>query len=224
MNEGLMQRLRKLLAMTDPANGASEGEVKNAMRAARRIMDAHNMSLADVVDEGPSRQTDVVSVNATYGRITHWETLLVAYVRMIVGGVFACLRHTDARIDFAGADGRAELCREMFVSLRDYISSRCNGTRVDPGRSYALGFVHALIEEDGRRREGIVNGTAAIVRVDRALSTAAEQHYIQRKQLNLRPTALPRSAPISDDAYELGYHDGVRKAGMRLAAAKGASR
>jgi len=47
-HEEVVRKLQKIMAMADKSNGASEGEIENAMRIARKMMDKYGVSEAEI--------------------------------------------------------------------------------------------------------------------------------------------------------------------------------
>lgn len=57
VNVKLIERIKKMMAMADPKNGASEGEISNATLMINRLLQDHGLSLAQVTASGEKADT-----------------------------------------------------------------------------------------------------------------------------------------------------------------------
>lgn len=78
--QGLLDRLAKLLALADPKNGGTEAECMLAMERAQKMMKEHNLSVAQAAYEGGAKKT-TEKVNVKAGGIINiagykWEITL----------------------------------------------------------------------------------------------------------------------------------------------------
>jgi hypothetical protein len=145
----IRNRIRLLLNLAEN-DAATEGEIENAIRFARRLMDAHHLSEdeckndphAQAADEerGAMGKTEALSVGES---LCSWERRLSAFVKQLVGGVdcyitSSQLRRTDAgaiRYDengrmmikgsvvFYGLDEEARLATEIHDDLAATIAA-----------------------------------------------------------------------------------------------------
>lgn len=170
-NERIIERVRKLLALAGD-DGATDGEIQNAMQHAQRLMGEHHLTEQDLAHEP---QDDYSKVdNAAYGRYSafvgkmafSWELFLANFVESFVG--VPCYIENEVRqvrkngfcifdddgprygkaIVFYGVAEDAMMAVELYDELRILIATmatgRWGGCYRGDGAAYAEGFVSGL--------------------------------------------------------------------------------
>lgn len=120
------ERLRKLIALAE-GEGASRGEIDNALRMAARLMDKHHLSRADI-DDLNARESEAADTMPTMGeargvgtslKLASWEAILYNAVCALIGTVSAhkagpeVIRHNGV----ARTDGRGNARRGMALNF-----------------------------------------------------------------------------------------------------------
>jgi hypothetical protein len=151
-------------------DGATDGEVRNAMRFAQRMMEEHHLTEDDLVDEPEDQeqairnaQTGTVSTSVG-GKHSEWEHDLARFVCTFVGGIkwyysnytspdrdargiARSERHTKS-VTFYGVHEDALIGGQLFDQMRLVIISlaklKFGGCYRGEGRSYAEGFVSGM--------------------------------------------------------------------------------
>lgn len=89
----IKQRIRLLLNLAEN-DGATEGEIDNALRFARRLMDAHHLSEDDIPgnvhDAAAEAECKEMARDHAYGNgtsLASWEKSLASFTSAFVGGV-----------------------------------------------------------------------------------------------------------------------------------------
>lgn len=165
-------RIRKLLNVT-AENNATEGEIENAMRAAKALMMAHHLSEADIAEHNAGVREEIRFAKActytTYKGMQDWETRIGHFVIKFFGTV-DWFRSSDVnktredgtlifdkdgrpetatRLTFYGPEEDVEMAREMFSELCLTVATLARmkfGSIYRPdGRSYANGFGDGLM-------------------------------------------------------------------------------
>lgn len=175
-NDKIKDRIRKLLNLAnDP--GAFQGEIENAVAAARKLMNNHNISEAELMEENVSVEEQArrskYAQQDTYTagvNVSLWENWLMIAICELVGTVNSYktsevhIRRNAAGLverDIYGAikqgtrlvfygpeeDARdaAGLFEEWSVLICAMARLKFGGAFKGPGRSYAEGFVTALL-------------------------------------------------------------------------------
>jgi len=173
--EKVKERIRCLLN-TAKNDASTEGEINNALRFARNLMNKHHLSEDDLVDGeiqtdfkkdilNAERSRCYVSIG---GKLYKWEGLLASFVRDFVGGVGCYIDNSKTaardprgmamkdiwgeyyqgkRVCFYGLAEDAHLASEVFHELRLTI---CATARLKFGACYT--------GDGGSYSEGFVNG------------------------------------------------------------------
>lgn len=167
-HDTIKERIRKLLNLAD--GSTHDGEIDNALRFAQRLMDAHQLTRAQILDDpdgADSLANEQMAREAAYtgsAKVSHWEGTLVMAVCQVVGSVqvYADRHHNGRTADglFIGHDrpraamqffGMAEdvsLAVALFTDTRQTITAmarlKFGGVYRGEGRSYCEGFTRAL--------------------------------------------------------------------------------
>jgi len=151
----LIERVKKLLALGDPSRNDCEAEVQAAIKAAKRIMAEHGLSMAEVSELEAGQGLQIGYVEVVTSRLQEWEHLLTKVIENICGiSALAGKEQSDPRkktIIFCGTESDVSVGREMYLILRKII--RENGRRKFPPkkvgfsalRSYCEGFAYTLL-------------------------------------------------------------------------------
>jgi len=168
--ERVKERVRKLLNLA-ANDGAADGEIDNAMRSARQLMESHHLSEDDLATEPAEQFADIESAPkdrsyASVGRNSYrWEASLSSFVKDFVGGV-GCYIDTSLvvqrdhrgivmdggkagkRFCFYGIAEDAAMAASLFAELRMTIATaaklKFGGCYKGDGGAYAEGFVDGL--------------------------------------------------------------------------------
>lgn len=174
--ERIKDTIRKLLDLSRD-NGAYEGEINSAIKFARKLLNEHHLTEADLgqtaqssEDEIRNAECDIFSVNTIGGKSYGWEGSLATFVCKFVGGVKVYqekgqIRRNNGMVKM-GANGKPENCtifkfyglvddarfaQETYGHLSSLISSmallRWGSVFKGPGRNYSEGFVEGLNEQ-----------------------------------------------------------------------------
>lgn len=163
--EAIKSRVLKLMNLAQcPA--AAEGEIHNAMAFARKLMDEHHLTEADLQDE-EIREEQMGKTVATCGgsKMSAWESALAHAIVALFGSIgWFVGGKTDPRDEFGilqrnepdrqtaifyGPIEDAELAREMFEEIGKTIATmarlKWGGVYRGRGRSYCEGFSYELL-------------------------------------------------------------------------------
>lgn len=176
-------RIRKLLNVAEN-DAASQGEIDNAVRAARNMMHAYNLSEDDCTLQDHVSDRKGTSTGATNGvKVTLWQVRLSQVVCDLVGGV-ACYQNKNGKsrivagrhkqfgcFTFYGREDLAMLAAQTYEELCSTIATmgklRYGGWARTEGAVYCEGFVQGLrdqIQEADRLTQQTETGTALIVK------------------------------------------------------------
>lgn len=149
LHDKIKARIRKLLAVArDPA--AAEGEARNALTFATRLMIEHNLAESDLGFDAAASSAGYASadVPSLSKRTIIWEQVLSSLSSKAIGPVKAVATWGNGAraFSFYGPGEMPAIAAELFDSLRGVIvrSSIYGGVVVGPGREYAEGFVVGL--------------------------------------------------------------------------------
>jgi len=217
----ILSKLQALMSKTRE-NGASEAEVDSAMRIAQKMMQKHEIEMADVMAAGGKTITaeDVVedTVRVT-GQIDKHEARLMQVICLACNVEFYWAHPWDPKAK-KGYGGRVNqwiavglemdvaFAKLLFIELiiTTQAMARATGIKKQFDRKkYCLGFADGLFsrlwqEKQKHQRAAAANTTALISRRSLAIQTRME-----KKQLTERKTK-PTSQRNSD-AYRQGVED-----------------
>lgn len=200
----IKSRIRKLLNLAGD-NAAFEGEITNAMQAAEALMEAHQLSRAEVMAAataaGPAGAPPVAppmdrTWSPCYGvNFSGWEVTLANAIAKLVGtvqfytakktrefGAFATSKMAAHAVWYGPAEDAAlaaELFGEWVYVVATMAVGKYGGCFRGNGAQYADGFASALLSKAFAnaiaRRAIVTAGTTALVRVGDNKSLAALQ-------------------------------------------------
>tara|TARA_R110000803_G_C11989495_1_gene322014 strand:+ start:60881 stop:61666 length:786 start_codon:yes stop_codon:yes gene_type:complete len=234
-SEKVKERIAKLLNLAD-CDAASENEIEQAMAHARKMLEDHQLSEADVrgemADDAKPAAPAMGQTQSPSGtsKLATWEGTLAALIaRHIVGTVGCYLPHgtMDAPGDLFGAKqvksvmfyGNAEDCAiaaSLYQQLRHTIATmalaRWGGVYRGKGRSYAEGFIAGLRQQtaaqavEGKQANHDRSTALATIRGDAITQAKNWLKYSQGISLG-RSTAKAGGNHYSD-AHGQGRNDG----------------
>lgn len=198
--EQIIDRIEKIMRKTRE-NGCTEAEVEAAARMARKLMDEHNVELAEVLakEERSLGAEDIVEEVArkTNTGVNHEVTLINVVSDLC--DVKGYMRHYD-RLDsrkievvFVGLPVDIAAAKMLYLELVIACRALARGN-VGPGWSkkhywYCHGFVLGLaqkIRDDKLRAKSKNAGTALVVVKDQLITEhMAKKHLITRKARSL---------------------------------------
>lgn len=201
------QTIRGLLNLA-ANNAATEGEVANALRFARRMMDAHHLS-EDECRRDPDAQHARAEVMGTEewqngnALLWMWEKSLGSFVERFVGSVGAYItgakplvidgraqfdakgkRRATRAVVFFGPVEDCALATELYATLRETVATmarlRVGGAHFKEGRAYAEGFVAGLFRQLGeaKRVDEASTESRALVVQSTAIATATKARAV----------------------------------------------
>lgn len=165
--EAAKKIIRDMLRLAKDS-GAAEGEIRNAVTMAKRLMDKHHLSEEDVADDIQPEDFEPLDLDdvefakeATVcgaNKISAWEQYLATFVIEFIGGVGCCVdpvgpekRH---ELVFFGIAEDVVLASEIFRELQAAVSemarTRYGSLFRGDGRDYAEGFgmgLHGYLRE-----------------------------------------------------------------------------
>lgn len=188
----IKRRIRALLNLAE-GDGASEGEIDNAMRLAAGLMAEHQLTQADLEAEAQAAQScgapepTMGTADSLCGtsKCSTWERTLAAAVVLLVGSVKCYMTDVESRSGsifrsetrkaarFFGAAEDAKIAAELFDEWRSVIGAmavgRFGSVWKGDGAMYSYGFAKRLLERafeiDDGRAQIVTASTRAIVRV-----------------------------------------------------------
>ena len=172
--ERVKDTIRKLLNLA-ANDAATEGEVNNAIRFARKLMLEHQLNEEDCQPGDESDEERIaraecqrVSVNSQSAKCSGWESDLSTFVCRFIGGVRVYEETNQIRrvngiaqnvngstrcavFTFYGLTEDAAVAQQVFEELSVTIASmgklKWGGAFKGPGRAYCEGFVSGLFEQ-----------------------------------------------------------------------------
>lgn len=130
----IKSRVRKLLNLANDQS-AAEGEIENALRYARALMDQHHLDEADLDEE--VREERMAQMIATCGgsKMSAWESALAHAIVKVIG--------------FGWYVGK-EMFEEVGKTIATMARLKWGGVYRGPGRSYCEGFAYELLNRVSR--------------------------------------------------------------------------
>jgi len=215
----ILERIRKLMRLAQD-DGASEGEVENALRMARDLMDKAGIAEDQVVLEDDAAETvEVIQQDArSAGVITPWQQNLawvscyICDVRFVIRTVPEWRdgrRKTRKSIVFIGLPRdvaiACELYEELLVTIRTMARWRYGNGFGTMHRSYAEGFVSALIDKARRMQDASKQQASQAGAIILAKDAIIERYMSEN--MHVRSTKSRRST-VDSRAYLRGSTDG----------------
>jgi hypothetical protein len=220
------ERIAKLLRVAKD-DAATQGEIDNAIRAARYLMMEYHVEEADLAAAGsPEPAMGQATKKTRYAKIPAWEQSLAAFVARLVGGV-CWYKLTDwqfregrykcaSSITYFGAAEDAALAAEVYEELATAIVvmavAKYGGAYRGDGGMYAEGFVAGLCRQlsqmNGDLRStgtDLATRSSAIVEAKRQ---RAKEWLATTQGIRLVTAPRPRGAGGSLGAYDRGKMDG----------------
>jgi hypothetical protein len=216
-HERIIARIRKMLTLAQDG-AATEGEIENAMRLARQLLDEHNLTEQDVAPPpGASAHASAGIQQAPSRFRTGWgrwrEMLALAAGKLTDCGVVFHTRPDKRQCAiFVGTSLDTTIALEMFAYLETTAKTLAR-QHYGPGkwkpahRQYALGFANTCFSRASRATEtsSAAAGTTAIV----VRKAEMVKSYI-REEMRSRTTRMTKARIKHPDAYVRGCEDGKR--------------
>ena len=189
-------------------DAAAEGEVENAIRFARRLLDKHHLSEEECRKDPTmnAARSEVMEENGCVvgnGKLAYWEKQLGGFVQQFVGSVGCYLDYPkevkiDGRLQF-GDDGKplvarrvvffgvaedAAMASNLYKTLQLTIATmarfRYGGAHRGDGRTYCEGYVSGLYSKlrEAVRIDSIDSESRALVVQSTALAKASKERAI----------------------------------------------
>jgi len=215
-------------------NAATEGEVENAIRFARRLMDAHHLSEEECRKDPHAfaAKKEIMGEQATYGFV---RTLSV-FVEKLVGSVgiyrtrkqivkknnivqFDANGDPDVRcgLVYFGPQEDIALACELFDSLHQTIATlarlKYGGTMRGPGRNYCEGFVVGLNQKlnEAKEKDLISSESRSLIVQSTAIAKATRERavrWFEEQNGKLKKGGEKKKGTFNSDAYKNGIADG----------------
>jgi hypothetical protein len=171
--EAIKARIRKLMAVTGDMV-ATEGEINNAMSLAMKLIDQHQIDIADIKEKEQAPENiefGQVSINYTKARIVTWESTLGMAICKLFGSVsmYASQVKEPFRINgiiqmddnnnplytptmkFYGPINEINEAKELYtdwlISIGTMACSRWGGCYRGAGAQYCDGFTRAIYKK-----------------------------------------------------------------------------
>lgn len=199
-------KIRKLMNMTDPARGASQGEIDNAMRMIDKLMRDNNLSSSEVM----APDDRVIIERAEGVRVAKAKN----FTKILVAAV-CCLCETHAvrrratyqaweEYVFIGTKHDAALSRETFQILLEQITkgARSFDTSQEK-RQFSEGFSMAVIKRCKSLAETRAGEAGALVFVGRKESAIKDE----MEKMDLDGDETKAKIPDSED-YTPAFYAG----------------
>jgi hypothetical protein len=213
-------------------DAATEGEIENAIRAARNLMLAYHLEEADLESTGDAQSSQMgrATSRTNFGKAALWEKDLAYFVVDLIGGVcwYYSRNNVETRrlvngrlrqfgaVVFYGIEEEAQLAKETYEELATTIftmaMAKYGSAYRGDGGIYAEGFVQGLSRQlrnadrqaESSGRDLVARSTAIVL----AKKNRAE-HWL-RYECNIHLTRGTRSygASGSDHAWDDGESDG----------------
>lgn len=201
----ILHRLRKLMAMN--GGNATEGEVENSIRLARRLMAEYNVSESEIHSADPSKIEiqDFVALR----RITldYWEkTVAVIPCEVCDVKAYTTTSFSDQTIHFVGLPRDVAMATELLKSLIVTISvmskMKFGKSWTMKHRSYCMGFIDGCLKKLRDEKESEVAASKAIV--------LSKSTMINKWLASKIPDMTPLESPYKLDSagYRSGFVDG----------------
>lgn len=235
MNQELKIRLKRLFAVAE--NDAScDGEIENALRAAKNIMDQHQINRDDVfeTEDGVDTTNVIYADNYRYSMYTSicaWESLLCKFVTGFASGTRHYISRgqlrknkagmatnkTATKIVFYGPQEDVIFCCEIWDEVNLFIQAAArlhfgNALARGEAAAYAEGFASALCEADEKTSEAVIgtDDRYALMVINRVCAIQeGGKDWLASKGVNLRRGRGATSvANKSTTAFSQGKADG----------------
>jgi hypothetical protein len=231
----IKDRIRKLLNVARD-DAATDGEIANAITAARHMMHAYHLEEADLhsAAAAPKMKSNKVS---TYARaISQWEIDLARFIADFIGGIgyyrernsqFEVIRSgrivDTSTMVFYGEDEQVALATDLYADLHDTIITmaklRFRSIPVrGPARSYAEGFVSGirskLASADEQAMSAGDTSRALVVRSRELMEhkkSAADRWLAETAKVRLIFTTKRSVRMHIQSAFDKGVRDGERQ-------------
>lgn len=205
--DDILNKVRKMMNLAH-GEGASEGEIENALRMARKLMTEYGITeeQLNVNVENTTEITD--EIGAQRCGFQQWEQSLAGVIGNICDvGTYRKRRPSMMDICFYGFKHDVAVAREvyatMLVSVKLLARMRCGKGWTSSHRSYADGFVAGLQAKAYDMKRQATQENAIILRKDIIVSKWAQEH------LNLRVKKARAIKKAMDfTAYDKGRSDG----------------
>lgn len=145
----VLRKIKKLMKVADPKNGASSGEIENALAMLDKLMRENNIRAAEV-----STNDEEIQIDETEGvRVNNartWQRFLISAISKLCECQAAMKGRRGERwrsFSFIGTPQDIEIARELFVDFMHQIEYNARISFRDPvdQRSYCDGYAHALL-------------------------------------------------------------------------------
>jgi hypothetical protein len=231
-SQQVLDRIRKLLAMTDESAGTTEGEVENAMRFARKLMDEYNLSEDQVRPPADDGRPDTAGIDREEGMtLRQWpvwmQNFALAVCRLCDVDMYWATSTYWRPADTVRPTGRQKtavfvgyavdiaIAREMLKYLltvtRVMARQRYGNRWLSPHKSYALGFSETVyhrvvtLKREAAASTGEAEAcTAIVLRKADNIKAWIEQNLTLRSPRKGGGT----SGPTDPMAYVRGREDG----------------
>lgn len=234
--EQIKKTVRDLLNLAEN-DAATEGEIANAIKFARRYMDVHHLSEEECRKAG--ERVEKFTNNTVYGEVgnlAQWEKNIGLFLLELIGSIgwwrtnrqkvtvngIAVLDKNDRPVEkvglvFYGPEEDVNLAVSMFEDLHATIATmarlKWGGTQRGEGRSYAEGFSKGLmlkLQEAEKADKTDVQTTALIVRskeVALATKKRADSWLVETKKWRRAPKDRYVRRRVNNDAG--AYNEGI---------------
>ena len=204
--ESVLKRIQKLLKMSTE-NGASENEAMLAADKAQKLLQEHNLSIADLKDEDQVEPMDSEDVEVD-------RDLWKSYIRNATAKLYFCKTYTTMKLD----------TRYKRVKVITFVGRKSNRMVATEMCKYFINTVERLADEEFREVPG---SRAAINKMAHAFKQGAASKLSSR--LNDRyneiapeyiPQGNPDGLPVLYKNEQMAITKWLEDQGIRLRSAK----
>ena len=227
--ERIKARVAQLLRVARD-DAATEGEIANAIQAARNLMLAHHLEEADLqtADGSPQPAMGRTMAWTKFTNVAAWEKRLAHFVCRLIGGVGWYYAWQERLIDgrlkrvgtvtFYGIAAETELASEAYEELATTIftmaRAKYGGAYRSDGGTYAEGFVAGLMEQLRKANQCATSSGTELVARSTAIADAKlnrAKHWLTTEcDIRIVYSSPSYGASGSHDAHAEGTEDGRR--------------
>lgn len=235
LDDKIKSQLKKLFAVAEN-DASADGEIANALRSAKNLMDLHQISREDVFEQ----DGEVNTINVQYADVTRysrytsicaWESYLCRFISEFVEGTGYYVRRGQIKrnkagmatnkkatqITFYGAQTDVIFCGELWDEVSLFIEAAANlrfGSALARGAAaaYAEGFAKGLWEANKRetQKQALTSDSRALVVQNRGLALKeGGRNWLAERGIHLsKGRSTTSAATKSWDAFQQGKADG----------------
>lgn len=232
MIEKVKSRIRKLMNLAEN-DAAAEGEIENALRFAKKLMDEHHLTDADInLEQNKEIEFSLLKVFTDSSKSCYWEEQLFMFITKLVGTIGVYQSYDELKkndhgfVDlskkgkvkvyaFYGPTEDVEIAKELWYVLQHTIAvmsvAKYGSVYRGDGRIYCEGFVSGLRSKIIKHLPTEEGST----QLSLILNSKKKQskRWLQNKQniQTYKPTkTFSRNVSYNPDIHRDGFEDGQK--------------